>query len=175
MRPRINITKWKVIRISIDIDEAVINCAKSVGISRDEFFDKTVELLQENGYIPVMSVDLMKKKFHSPFSESEYYTFIKLEDSVNIRIVLDIRMAEHQPPEYGNHSARDRHIFHMKNVTIPKVAKDLGANADDAEAEFIDVVDNDVFGTSIITIDDKVFKNYSDAFVYIKHRIQDLP
>lgn len=71
MRPRINITKWKVIRISIDIDETVINCAKSVGISRDEFFDKTVELLQENGYIPVMNVDLMKDRFHSPFSESE--------------------------------------------------------------------------------------------------------
>ena len=168
---------WKTYYIGINIvDNAdLVMSSKTISYTRDQFFNDVVKKLDALGYVPRLNIELMRKAFKSPYSESEYFTFIKMTDEVKIKVILDIRFAEHELKEWGNHSAVDRHLYNMEVEKAPEIAAEFGADVSKSEFEFIDVRNQKVFNNDIIEIDDKLFNNYSDAYKYMETRLDALP
>lgn len=177
MRPKLSKVTWKSIHISIDIDEGIESIASSSkkGITREEFLDKVINSLQEHGYIPRLPVDKMKELLKSPFSESEYYTFLKIEDNQRIKVVLDIRLSEHRLTEWGRHSAVDRHKHYMETELIPQLAEERQLDGTAAQPEMIGVTEIKAPLFDLIYIDDELFNNYSEALAEMETKIDSLP
>lgn len=178
MRPKLNKVTWKAIHIIISIDEledSLVTSSTKRGISRDEFFATIFKLVQDKGYDPRMPIARMKKLLKSPYSDSEYYTFLKIENDERVKVVLDIRIADHGLKEWGNYSARDRKLHHMQNSEVPDIANETGLDVSNAEVRFHDIVENKGAMFTIINIDGDPFTGYSDALVEMKKKIEDLP
>lgn len=178
MRPKLNKVHWKVVHISIDIEQmsdSKISAASQKSMTQEEFFNQVVDYLDKNGFEPRRPIADMKKTLHSPFSESEYYTFLKTDDSLRIKVVLDIRISEHYEKEYGQHTARDRHIHYMGTVAVPAIEKERNIKRDPNTAiNYFNVSEHSSDFMDLIDIDGKLFNTYDDALIEMQHKIDDL-
>jgi len=178
MRPRKTAVKWKTIHIEIEISEVNpnITASKQLNISKEEFLSKVAEDLKAKGYIPRESLELMKHSFKSPFSQSEYYTFLKVENESYIKVVLDLRLSDHPLNDYGNYTGRERHLYHMKTQTLPEIANEFNFNYDDnSDTEFSDVIGKESTLLTIISVDGTLFTSYLEAYDFLHKKIQELP
>ena len=170
MRPKLDKVKWKVIHIDIDFiefEEQSIASSRKLDISSQQFFDNVVDHLTHAGFNPRMSIDRMKEQLKSPYSESEYYTFLKIENSNYVKVVLDIRFSQHVSKEYGNISSRDRHLHYMERVSLKKIAKELNLDLSKASPQFIDISET----LGLVSVDGTLFNTYSEALVEVKNKI----
>lgn len=92
MRKRYDRIKWNIQHIEIRLPEIQSKLAASkYRLTKDEFIDSLVDFLIEDGYSPKLPIDLMRKRLHSPYSESESYIFLKInDDGTRLKLVLDI-------------------------------------------------------------------------------------
>lgn len=178
MRPKLNKIHWKVVHISINIERTIISevsAASKKSMTQEEFFNRVVDYLNANGFIPRRPIADMKKTLHSPFSESEYYTFLKSDDSSRLKVVLDIRISEHYEKEYGTHTARDRHIHYMDTVVVPAIEKEQNIKRDASTSiDYFNVSEHSSDFMDLIDIDGKLFNSYDDALVEMKNKIDNL-
>lgn len=180
MRPKLNKVKWQAIHIDIEITETDISSvegSRKQTMSKDEFFSSVVSYLDDNGYVPRYSIEVMKKKLKSPYSNSEYYTFLKIEDEKRIKVVLDIRMTDHfhTKSNWGKHSERERHIYHTKNFEVPDIEVEFEADGSNAQIEFTDVSEHSSSTFCLVGIDGILYTGYDDALKAMKKKIDQLP
>lgn len=178
MRPKLNTVKWKVTHISITIYELLqtdLASSTKSSMSRDQFFSAVVDYLDESGYVPRMPIANMKQLFKSPYSNSEYYTFLKVEGNQYIKVVLDIRLTDHYHEDWGNYTERERHLYYMRTKVLPDLQQERGLDTSSADTEFIDVSKHDSTIFELIDVDGSLFNSYEDALVEVKQKIDALP
>ena len=176
MRKRYNRITWKVVHIVIELSDSIdeIASSKKLDISRDQFFSKIIDKLVDSGYEPLMNIDRMKNRLKSPYSESEYYVFLKIEDEDRLKVVLDVRWSKHGLNEYGNFSSRQRHIHYMETEEIPDIGLEKGLDISSAEPKFIDIADSPSIDFTLIAIDGTYFSTYKDALLEVESKIDQL-
>lgn len=176
MRPKLNKVTWNVVHIdiAIDIHATVVNSSYNNDITKEEFFDSVVDAIVSNGFIPLDTIENMKKNFRSPYSESEYYTFLKVEDAKKLKLVLDARVAGHPLKEWGNHSAHDRHKHYMETEMIPELAKNKKLDTSDTQSEFIDVIEQPFESSCIVTVNGTMCSGYRDALQQVKEIVESI-
>lgn len=173
-RPKFaNSTRWdvKTIYIVIWSDQVV---ASEDSDPASEFFDRTIQSLIEADYLPYLGIELMRKKFHSPRSESEYYTFLKLEDGLKVKLILDIRFSSHDQTEDVNRPpSHNRHIDWQDQVLRNDIAEE-GFDTSESELEFIDTR---IKHKDFLEIDIDKVQTFSvdDALKVMKSKISNLP
>lgn len=166
---------WRVINIIVEFSEDhSISASINLEDLRSQFFEPVVRMLEEVDYLPMLSIEVMRKMWHSPFSDSEYYTFLKWEDNRHIKVVLDVRLSDHPAPEYGNYSARERHIHDMKQRKFPDIGSEFDSEMNDTDAEYYDVmyVESDDVD---IRIDGESFDSIESALNEMQRRVNELP
>ena len=174
LRKRYNRITWKLRRINIDFIEGPSQLAAATrrSISKDKFIDQLFDFLINDGYVPRLPVAIMKKKLHSPYSESESYIFLKInEDGTRLKLVLDIRWSTHTLNEYGNYSAADRKEHYLDTQVVPEVERELGVDVSDTKSKFIDVTEQSSKIFTLIKVDDVFYNNYSEALRVICDKV----
>ena len=174
-RPLSNSMKWKIINIDIVIysNNAVINSAISSNDPEDIFFSTMIEHLEIADYLPYLSLPTMQRMFSSSYSNSEYYVFLKVDGYEHVKLVLDIRFANHPSPQYGSASAHDRHVRFMQRARIPDVSQ-TGFDTSETQPDFIDVEFNSEPSLEIV-IDGQSSYSVEDALDVLDARIAQLP
>ena len=95
-------------------------------------------------------------------SESWYYTFIKVEDFVEIRVVVNVRISDHPDKDRGHTSAQAK----RSNYTA-KIASELSAEYESKQIPLSIPVD-------IVFDDEKYCKSYVAAQFFLRDQIQDI-
>ncbi len=181
MRPKLNKIYWKVVHIAITIkmtEDEVISASSKKHLTRDEFFDRVFNYLDSKGFDPMLPIARMKTELKSPFSNSEYYTFLKVTDDKRLKVVLDIRLTDHyhiNEHRDKKYTERQRHIHYMETQLGPKIIKERQLNPlSNADYNFIDVAEKECVLFDLIDIDGSLFNSYDEALVEVKHKIDDL-
>lgn len=94
-------------------------------------------------------------------SESWYYTFIKVEDLVEIRVIVNVRISDHPNKDFKRATAQER-----RNNYSARIAKELAAEYDVSKIPMSVPVD--------IVIDDNYCKSYLAAQFKLRDQIQDI-
>ena len=177
LRKRYNRITWKVIHIDIVMCKEALQIASSqnIDITRDEFFEGIINKLAEKEYYPRLAIPLMKKKYKSNRSDSEYYVFLKLEDDLRVKVVVDIRLSDHFSKEHGTVSSYDRHINFMKDKRLKELSDEDSLDISEAEVEYIDTDGQNVFGVNMVRVDGVMFKSYRAGLDAVKDKIEKLP
>lgn len=178
MRKRYNRIVWKSRSITIQFltDQLDLAASTKKYLSKDEFINNLVQFLIEDGYSPRMPVNVMKQQMKSPYSESESYYFLKIDESgVRIKLVLDIRWSTHPLNEYGNYTGADRKLYNMNTKQIPDIGKETGLDVTDTKSKFIDVVQEKTPIFDLVKVDDQFYNNYNEALdaIYAKVKTFD--
>ena len=85
-----------------------------------------------------------------------------------------MRLSDHPAPEYGNYSAKERHIYDMKNRKFKDIGSEFGSAMDGTDAEYYDVMYVD--STDIdIRIDGESFDSIESALAEMQRRVDELP
>ena len=172
MRKRYTRIVWKTIHIDLELLTLTdVSSSIKKSLTKEEFFSGVIDLLANQGYFPKVPVPIMKRALKSPYSDSEYYVFLKVEDEVRLKVVLDIRLSNHPLPEYGNYTAYDRHIHHMEEEKIPDIAIELGLDSNKAQAQFTDVIEQ----LGLISINQVFYNSYTDALEGMRTIVDSLP
>lgn len=177
MRPRLNTVHWKTTHISItilELDETDIASSTKSNMNRDQFFSDVVNYLSRLGYVPRLPVATMKQLFKSPYSDSEYYTFLKVEDNRYIKVVLDIRLTDHYHEDWGNYTEREHHLHFMRTKLLPDIQQERGLDTSSADTEFIDVSEHNSTIFELIDVDGSLFNSYEDVLAAVKQKIDAL-
>lgn len=167
-------SSWRVIHLSIVIyrDNRIESAVTDID-TNDVFFSKMIEHLESADYLPYLSLAAMKKLFHSPYSNSEYYTFLKVDNNAKVKLVLDIRFADHHSPQYGKVSAYDRHKNFMPKGRNANVKQD-GFDTKCSQSEFYDIEFYEQPSLKIV-IDGKPSYTVKDALSVLDSKIAQLP
>lgn len=167
--------KWNLTKIIVTIyvdSNKKVTASSSIEVL-DSLFTVFVDHLADAGYLPYLSLDVMKKKFHSPRSESEYYTFLKVSNEEKVKLILDIRFAEHHQVQHGRVSPKNNHLRFMESNRA-KMSEELGFDTSEATVDFIDTVVEDK-GFIEIDIDNYQAFSLSEAIRAFDSRITKLP
>ena len=159
--PKIKTIKWTVEVIPQEMQYTVESVVSTRSEEYNSFVDGVIIMLELKGYL------YNREYTHkSPDSESMYYEFVKFDDDLQIKLLVEFRISEHPLPDIvdkdGKKITGHRRLQNKAEKRATQVMKDFH---------------NEEIPVSVpvnIIFDNQHFLSYEEALLYINRRINRL-
>jgi len=147
------------LEVNVSGYESVLSSTDLTGTEYDSFIISMIAQFDRDGYQVSQNSDYTHSS-NRPGSLSEYFTFTKWKDDVQIIVIVNVRLSDHTDVPRGKLSSQQKRAKY-----VSKIGQEL---ADDKDVEYVASYPLD------IVFDDKHFQSFSSAQFYIHSIIKKI-
>lgn len=159
VRTQVTVTFEFDIEVNVSGYKNVLSSTDLTGTEYDSFITSMISQFDIAGYEVSQNFDYTHSN-NRPGSLSEYFTFTRWEDDVQIIVIINVRLSDHTDVSRGKLSSQQKRAKY-----VSKVGQEL---AEGKDAEYIATYPVD------IVFDDKHFQSFSSTQFYIHSLIKKI-